>query len=164
MKTGAYRGVSSQGGTGLPICATQHKDDDSVSFLTKGASGTLTETNVAGYITTGTWHHIAVTLNKSASTAQIYIDGVKRADNKSINTNGTFTLGSDFYIGSNISSEKMNGPIDDVRLFTKVLSQTEIDILSNNGTYVSGNDLRLKLVEESESTARVSEIRVEYTV
>jgi hypothetical protein len=130
-----------------------------------GSSSALNTT-----INDGTWHHYVHTFVEDGANTRwrIYVDGV--LDSNDTHTKSTNQQLGIQYIGLQgsqaqyIYGEGFKGTLDDVRLYNdKILSTTEISILANNGAYVAGNDLRLKLVEDSASTARVSEIKVEYT-
>ena len=81
----------------------------------------------SAYITDGRWHHMAITYTNS--TASIYVDGkLDSSASKSLNTasaplvlgNGTST-----YVGSNY----YNGLLDDVRIYNRSLSASEVQAL-----------------------------------
>jgi chitodextrinase len=86
------------------------------------------KTNTSAASLTGGWHHVAVTYTGTgASTAnkfKIYLDGVS----KTLSNAGTFTpLSQGNYIGwSGAPGEYWNGRIDEVRMYNRVLTQTEI--------------------------------------
>ena len=95
----------------------------------------------------GEWHHVAVTWsarNKGLTT--IYVDGMKRAQAETGKTNpikpgGALVLGAeqDCYGGCFEKDQAYYGYMDEVRIWSKALTQTEI--LKNmrfSGTYASG--------------------------
>jgi hypothetical protein len=90
------------------------------------------------------WHHIAVTIDTSNHTHKMYLDGALAAQN----TSGTLTphsLGTTNhnYLGrSNYSADPyLDGRLDDVRIYNRVLSTTEVTALyqwSGDNGIVSG--------------------------
>lgn len=69
-----------------------------------------------------TWYHVAATYD--GATMKLYINGVldaSKAQTGSINSNGAFNVGYSYDISRNF-----NGNIDEVRVWKRALSQTEI--------------------------------------
>jgi len=92
--------------------------------------------NVAGTtnIADGQWHHAVITLS-SSDLATVYLDSVSE-------NSGSVSLAAYTYSGSYIGdtplvgdaiSEYFNGTIDDVRIYNRVLSTSEISELYNLG-------------------------------
>lgn len=78
----------------------------------------------------GTWAHIVVTWD--GSTAKIYIDGTEEASDSnssmgSVSNSGTFYLGH-----RDASDDHYQGKLDDVRVYDKALSNTEVSDIYNN--------------------------------
>jgi prepilin-type N-terminal cleavage/methylation domain-containing protein len=88
----------------------------------------VNETPSTGTIAdTSNWHHIVVSL--SGSNANFYIDGVSSG---TVAYSSTFnSSGGSYTIGSRGTNEYFNGLIDEVRVYNRVLSQTEITALYN---------------------------------
>ena len=110
----------------------QSGESGRLHFLIEQTSGkiflqlTSTETSDSG-ITASEWHHIVVT--RSGSTVRFYIDGV---------ADGTATLSDNVLQAVNtkigISGvNKMDGKIDDVRIYDTAISPYYIKLLYNNG-------------------------------
>lgn len=80
--------------------------------------------------TSGTWHMLVITRDThSTNQVKVYLDGVLKLTGSLTNSaNGTMTLGN-FNIGTN--SQSLDASIADVRLYTRVLSDTEITNLYN---------------------------------
>ena len=101
--------------------------------------GTAGGINVGAGATDGNWHHIAVTWKKNTLNGfRSYLDGVLIAQRNSANVNLP-SIFSGGYLGAyNGSSEFMNGSLDEVRIWTRALSQAEIStnrfIELNSGT------------------------------
>lgn len=93
-------------------------------------SGTSTTT-----MNDGNWHHIVATYESSTGTVKGYIDG---SEEISFSTGGassaTFSV-YDFCIGANKQGSNvynpLDGKMDQVRIFDKVLSSSEVTTLSN---------------------------------
>jgi len=79
----------------------------------------------------GTWVHTTAVL--SGSTVTFYEDG-SAVSSTSANTLGSTSSGA-FYIGRNSwnADDGFNGDIDDVRVYDKALTSTEVSNLYNNG-------------------------------
>ncbi len=80
------------------------------------------------------WHHVVVTYDASENELIIYLDGVQVGTPR-IRT--YLTSGSDFEIGHqtglNATESYWYGAIDDVRLYNKVLTTTEVSAIYNAG-------------------------------
>ena len=79
----------------------------------------------AGDITVNNWHHIVVTFNNG--TINVYADGNSKGSTTTPNT--VFNSGANFYIGDDNSGTFFNGKIDQVRIFNKALSSSEVTTL-----------------------------------
>ncbi len=113
------------------------------------ASGTLAVGVFGGFIQTlttvndGQWHHVAVVMHDDGtpdvSELALYIDGViqKSTYNNKIRINTV--AGNDFIIGAYNESGlyHFNGEIDDIRLYSRELSKSEIKNLSLEYNQVS---------------------------
>jgi plastocyanin len=85
-------------------------------------------TNVAD----GNWHHLALTYD-GASTATLYVDGAfETSETRTYNT----VLSGRLYIGSTVegSGEYYNGLVDEVEIFNRGLSASEIQGIVNAGS------------------------------
>lgn len=85
----------------------------------------------SSFISENTWYHIVVTYDSSSDTLSQYIDGA--LDNFSTITSGTRSpAGTTFYISD--PSRSVGGLIDDVRVYNRVLSASEVSRLYNKRT------------------------------
>lgn len=86
-----------------------------------------------GDYTDNDWHHAVITFDRSGN-ATFYVDGVEigavdiSGRSESFNNSGALTLGS--YAGT---SGFLNGSLDDVRMYSRVLSATEVAELAAGG-------------------------------
>ncbi len=115
------------------------------------------------------WHHVVVTFD--ASDIRVYVDN-SLEDTDSLSGN-LFASTSDIKFGDSfITANNYDGEMDDVRIYSKVLSTTDITILynSNSGTEEvfnphtfanTGTDLRWRATENSASTGEISNILIE---
>ena len=81
-------------------------------------------------INDGNWHHIVYFINQS--TAKLYIDGtIDTTHTLTITptTNGNLILGSLYYVGGGTYYSNWEGTIDQVRIFNKELSSSEVTTL-----------------------------------
>lgn len=89
-------------------------------------------------MTVGTWHHIAVTFNDVATNQfWFYLDGVQYAWDATTGSPATKSLVAytdPVRIGEVFNGEEANATVDDVRIYNRVLSETEIGYLYNSGT------------------------------
>ncbi len=80
-------------------------------------------------LTTGAWFHVAATYD--GTTRRIYLDGVQIAEQASSNNNST---ASNFAIGAtNNFSERFSGLLDEVVVYNRALSVTEVQNLQSRG-------------------------------
>lgn len=109
--------------------------------------GTLTEIDDADFfsgVSTGEWHHVAVTLDTSAlSNSVFYLDG---SSTGAVNVSGTNQApnGStvEFSIGkTSFNTDYADGRIDDVRIWSDIRTGTEIS--DNYNTELNGDEAGL---------------------
>ena len=118
---------------------------DGISVIELTSSTTVNDT---------TPHHIV--FNKIGSLTELYIDGVKEASS-SIATSYQISNTYDMLIGSNFVSDTtwdvtsdfqtLSGSLDEVRIYRKGLTQTQISGLSNND-YVTGSAYQSNVIGE----------------
>jgi hypothetical protein len=120
-------------------------------IIFSAAGGTTFKTQItSSTIVTGSWHHIVC--QKSADTLQLYVnDTLESYTTSSIlsATNGIFTASAridntdDLYIGGfNTNSFNLQGDLDEVRVFNKKLTTSNISSLSDRnegGTLLQTN-------------------------
>jgi|GEM_PF-2053812 len=107
--------------------------------------GTQASTALAtttGGFNDGKWHHAMAVVNRSANTITIYVDGTAKtlsaaggycgsASGSTLNIAGCTSLngssGNSLYLGSHDGSfEFFNGALDDIRLYSRALTSTEV--------------------------------------
>lgn len=94
--------------------------------------------NVAGNVVTGVWTHVAATVNRTAHEVRIYKDGVQVGatgvipagmDGKSVDNSMALAIGT---IANQVGTY-LDGAVDDVKIYNRTLSATEVNALYNNG-------------------------------
>ena len=96
----------------------------------------VVNTGVGYPITNGTWYHVAITYN-SGSTA-FYINGVQSGSNiTGTNSKNGFSLGGSTDPGP--SYYPFTGYVDDLRIFTSVLTAAQISNIYTNNTSFTSN-------------------------
>ena len=103
--------------------------------LEDSADGDFTLDSSVQNIPAGTWAHVAVTWDLPNDALEIFVDGVS-VGSQTFGTNGVLGDLGPIYIGDNSSSYAIApgasayGRFDEVRLYTEVLSATDIGIAS----------------------------------
>jgi type II secretory pathway pseudopilin PulG len=114
--------------------------------ITNSGTGGEDQTTVAGSspLATG-WHHIAVTIDATNHIHTIYLDGALVAQKTSA-THKPSDLGTttNNYLGrSQFSTDPyFNGKLDDVRIYSRVLTAAEILQLANTLKYMGFNEAK----------------------
>ncbi len=107
---------------------------DSTNFV-KVYDGTTDATEITSSITVGDnkWHHVVYT--RSGSTGTLYVDGVSQGThtgNDTFSSNDRWSLGQEWDAGP-VTSDFFKGNMDEVRVYSRVLSQADITALYNSG-------------------------------
>lgn len=104
-------------------------DEISFGFI----SGGVQEFNTsAANLQTETWYHIAATFNNVNDGVRVYLNGLEVG-----NWSTTFqplANSEGLYIGRSQDGEYFDGKLDDIRIYNRVLDQTEIQVLYDMGT------------------------------
>ena len=89
------------------------------------------QSNVAGGVSDGKWHHIVCVNNQTNATKQIYIDGVLDVTN---NNGGLIsTSSSPVQIGKRLGGFPYDGEMSNVALWNTVLTGPQVATIYNNG-------------------------------
>lgn len=117
-----YDWISGKGNYALRI-------DSSNKFVASVINGVSSQTcgTTSTTINAGTWYFVAATFNKATTKLTCYVNGVPEASNTSANINPpsssvTLKLGA----RGNDWGSKMNGRIDEVRIYKRAFSDAEI--------------------------------------
>ena len=89
--------------------------------------------NINSNLSTGVWHHFAVTRDVSEKQYSVYVNG-SLLSTHTYNTNPNTTATSlDFELGHAVSDDYFDGMLDEVSLWNRVLTADEISALYNSG-------------------------------
>jgi hypothetical protein len=98
-------------------------------------SGTFVVANGTTTLATGTWYHVVGVYNKATTTLTLYVNGAAEGTataTTSWQANGATVVGRSRWNGAN--ADPVNGAIDDVRYYGRVLTTNEILILAGGGS------------------------------
>jgi hypothetical protein len=86
----------------------------------------------SGTLTAGLWHHVAITHSQGDNLTQIYIDGIGKpvAPRTMAASDGGLRFGT----GKTFNGQWWDGPIDDILIFDRVLTDLEMEDLHSDGT------------------------------
>jgi hypothetical protein len=132
---GAQAGTRAWQGSGLIWSDVAGSANDFIlavlgAKLSFGTGPTEQDTTSSGNIVTGQWVHVAVTRTLSSGRIEFFIDGI--LDTTVIHSNtGSLNGNPKITIGANTIDERYyTGLIDDVRIYSRVLSPSEIALLA----------------------------------
>lgn len=116
-----------------------------MTFLAIDSVGNTGATS-AGSLSDGKWHHVVMT--KAANLLSIYVDGIFIA------SNGTTTFTGNYnnlitYFGFDGGTRFFTGNLDEIGLWSRALSASEVTNLFNNGTglaYPFGSGIFMELL------------------
>lgn len=124
-----------QGGDGYWV---KQASDGRIDF-TIAFNGSGTDSYSTSILTTGTWYHIVATFDTSTKEMKIYVNGTS----ETINTAGDIidsNQSNSFYIGVDyVNSRYADGVIDEVVVWDRKLSDTEIQTLYEKGVDAVSN-------------------------
>ncbi len=99
-----------------------------------------TTTQHASALSTGQWYHVVITHSNvtanAADSVNIYINGALVMAQTNTNSSETFSASTDLYLGSSSyygSSAFLNGKLDEVYIYNRVLTTNEITVLYYDG-------------------------------
>ena len=118
---------SHDGSDGFSIYTNGNGD---LSFFAQGNNASTTQTQTGGVINDGTWHHVVAV--KSADSLRLYVDeytsGVAAASFGTIDVAAPLTIG-----GESATVSDFEGKLDDVRVYTRALSASDVGELYDLG-------------------------------
>ena len=119
----------------------QMNGDNTLSFTIEDASPQAASVTTSAPLANNQWYHVAATLNGNTGDMSIYINGVLAAQtNTSIRPFGPLISSQEPTIGiGNVGTScwdfvPFNGAIDEISLYSRALSQSEIQAIYNAGS------------------------------
>jgi hypothetical protein len=145
-------------------CRLFVENGNTIGFLTK-TQGNASRSIISSEINTGEWHHVTGTFTSMTGRNELYIDGQLAGFNAGTlasaganievtsDSNGAFEIGRR---SSNLSNkEYFNGEIDEVRVFNKALSASQIQQMVfqeiNDSGNVRGSVINKDIIDYSNS-------------
>jgi hypothetical protein len=95
-----------------------------------GANGA----NVLGAVVTPGWHHVAIVQNAAANRRDVYVDGASTGNGAAADGSGV----GDLWIGKTSAGEAFAGSVDDVRLYNRPLTASELSALAAGNQPATG--------------------------
>ncbi|MBX2974964.1 MAG: T9SS type A sorting domain-containing protein [Ignavibacteriaceae bacterium] len=93
-------------------------------------------------LTDGNWHHVALVVSRSTTTAKLYVDGTQEASVTNAAIGGNLSNSSPMYIGAERTPGNMfNGFIDEVRIWNVARNQAQLD--GNKGSVIDPKQANL---------------------
>ncbi len=133
------RGIVSKGGTlGTSLKYGLRLTNGRIFLLINGSTRLASKTST--FIQPGTWYHISATYNSVSNEHCIYINGVLDSSMTSALTAPQSNTDS-LFVGISGSSSPFNGKLDEVRVWNKALSASEVSasfrsiIATSSGVY-----------------------------
>jgi hypothetical protein len=126
-------------GTGIEDRAYRFQltTDDRLRLIVSPDGTYLSDYSVIGgasLTATTTWYHVAAVFDAVAPALRLYLNGNLDAD-KTISYNSVFQSTAPFMVGANLSdgaaTQSFDGLMDEWRVYTRALSQSEIQTLVN---------------------------------
>jgi len=84
-------------------------------------------------LTTGVWYHIVVTYDSSTGSVKWYVDG-SNVETDTTNSGAVKNGTAGFLFSGSASSVALDGLLDEVSVFSRVLSSDEVTVLYNDGS------------------------------
>ena len=128
-----------------------------------GVGGACDITSTSNVVTTGVWTHMVVTVSSySSSSVTFYVNNVAYTQNTTAGTNVPFPLNNaGFTIGSHKGGGSafsyFSGVLDDIRIYNRVLSSTEISALYNENN-CSSADITTGLVGQYDFSGNANDL------
>ena len=123
--------TSGANGTGIQI---RFKTDKGMRFnFTDASNNWNTNVNSTTTFADDTWYHVAMTFG--SSTVKVYVNGILE-DTETFSNPNTNASGGNFTIGRHATDPSsygyFDGVLDDIGIYKRVLTATEIGKLANN--------------------------------
>lgn len=105
---------------------TYNSADRALVFETGNGSGNNSARTTTGAITLGAWNHVAVTVDRLAGSATLYVNGTNKTSDSTVYNNFTVNSGAAHLGQFTNNSFRLNGRLDEVRTYSRQLTASEI--------------------------------------
>ncbi len=134
-----YSGIvakASASWVGFQIVIVNQKIAAEIRNLTETMIGTGEGLLGSSTLNDDNWHHVAMVVDRSATNAKLYVDGVIEADVTNSALGGNLDNDGTMYIGSERNQNAfVNGLIDEVRIWS--VARTQAELLANKGMEIN---------------------------
>jgi hypothetical protein len=128
---------SGEQGYSLRISNSVGEGQSKMNFIKKNALGAQSEyAGLGEFINDSEWHHIVVTINTTGKITA-YLDGSYTDENLNSFTTQTIDVDNPLQIGAD-GTRKLNARLDDVRIFNRTLTTSEVTTIYSLGTVSDG--------------------------
>lgn len=113
-----------------------------INLQTAGGANSFT----SGYLGDGNWHHVALTYDQSAGgTVSVYVDGTL-SSSQANSSSWTWPSAEEIELGRSHDTywQNFNGLMDDVRIYNRILTATEVGSVYSSDALVDTNALVLR--------------------
>ncbi|MGH7970390.1 MAG: LamG domain-containing protein [Limisphaerales bacterium] len=120
--------------------------DDAGEIFWQGQGGSQNSL-AAGYVPDGNWHHVAVTYGQTTNDSiSLYIDGVLATSPAPVTNAWSWPTNQEVELGLSHDTywKKFNGQLDDFRIYSRVLSDSEISQVYASDAVVDSSALVLR--------------------
>jgi len=155
-ETGATNIVGRQSGSNFNgwYLGTDNSPAGHARLLVRGTSSNI-ELESGVDVSDNSWHHVVGTYDKSTNEAKIYVDG--SLANSTTTDPGDFTGSSNVIVGAREdNSRHYDGDIDEVGIWNRVLSSSEVADLYNSGDaknpYTQADNFSVSAVDAFDNT------------
>ncbi len=122
-----------------------------LQFLSSDSSGYQYISTPSGVIQRGQWHHVAGVIDRDAGQLRIYVDGTPQATG-AIRTGDIYSHTTPLLLGGSLEGfDRFSGRMDEVRIWDRARSETEIQ--ANQNQMLVGNEPGLAGYWRFEETA-----------
>ena len=122
------RGWIAGEGDNYGLAVNRFNPDDLLFYFYNGSAWVFDNVSNAG-INDDKWHHVAATFDQSTGLIRLYVDTIEVSSN-TVTGSIAYLKGSGFRIGSMTGQRNFKGDLDDIRVYQRALSETEITTIS----------------------------------
>ena len=133
--------IEKDGNAGYSV---QREDNNAIKISIGDSGGTL-EIESAHTYNDGKWHHVVFVAQSPASNSKVYVDSVDDTSGTPNNGFPSYSTGS-LYIGSRAGSFGYQGAFDEVRIYNRALTATEVTALYRTGLSVTNSSAQNKKI------------------
>lgn len=140
LPSGNTRGIVSHFNANIGFAFALYNNAGTLQMQYGVGNGTMEWEAVNWAFGTGTWYHVAVVYDDAANTVKFYVNGVQQGTTQA-NTQSIGNSTAVVVIGIRSDGYPWDGLLEDVRVFNRVLSDTELAVLAAKYTKALGGEV-----------------------